>query len=243
VAGAVVDGRAAYAGDESDKASVAADKAKEILGKTAAALEKIRFARYEGNYKGIGWATEYVPRIEGSVALGEPSEYDIERFYCKVKLTPQKSEDTLELTAGSDGDIYFLVDQATKTVYADMDEAVLGPQSRNIQRILMRPFVAKEPLADDLKAEKVELMEPTVVAGEDCHQVRVTRSESQDVVWFVSKKDWLPRRVDRHYKNDKGEIGTTQLVLAKLTAETTFKPAPFQLKVPKGFTKTDEFAP
>ncbi len=47
----------------------------------------------------------------------------------------------------------------TKTVYADMDEAVLGTHSRNVQRVLLGEFVAKEPRAEDLKAEKVELKE------------------------------------------------------------------------------------
>jgi len=228
---------------ESAKASASADDPKEILKKSEAALQKVKFVRYDGKYKGIGWATEHVPSIEGSVMLGEPSEYDIDRFRCEIKLTPVKSDKTIELTAGSDGDVFYLLDPAVKTVYADMDVAVLGTHSRDLQRILMRPFVAKDPLADELKAEQVALEGTVDVAGEACYEVHVTTSETQEIVWFISTKDWLPRRVDRHYKNPKGEIGTTQLVLSDVAAELTFTPVPFKLKVPEGFTKTDEFAP
>ena len=244
IAAGVVEGRTGYAGTESsDKTNATPGDAREMLRKAEAALEKVRFVRYEGTYKGTGWARQYVAGIEGSAMLGEPSEYDIARFRCEVKLTPPKSEDMVELTAGSDGDLYYLIDVATKTVYADMDVAVLGKHHGQIRRILMLPFVTEDPLTDDLKAEKIELMDPAVVAGEACHQVRVTRSETQQVVWFVSKKDWLPRRVDRFYKNEEGEIGSTQLLLSDVAAESTFTLEPFKLKVPEGFTKTDEFAP
>lgn len=243
VACAAVAGRTAFAGDENGKATATGVEAKKILEKTAAALEKVKFVAYNAKYQGVAWIRDHVADVEGSVLLGEPSEYDIQRFRCEVKLTPQKSEETFELTAGSDGDLYYLIDQANKTVYADIDAAVLGTHDRNLQRVLMRPFVAKDPLSDELKAEEVELLETTVISGEPCQQVRITVSESRHTVWFVSKRDWLPRRVDRFYKNGKGEIGSTQLAISDLVAESKFKLGPFKLTVPQGFTKTDEFAP
>lgn len=217
--------------------------AMEILKKSEAALRQVKLARYQAQYEGTGWVKQYVADIEGSALLGEPSKYDITRFRCEVKLTPPKSSETLELTVGCDGDLFFLIDPQAKMVYADIDQAVLGAQQRNVQRVLLQDFVAKEPLADDLKAEKVELKEATKVGDEVCYQIHVTRSETQEVNWFVSKKDWLPRRVDRVYKNPQGEQGTTRLVITNLVAESTFRAAPFKLNVPDGFTKTDEFAP
>ena len=217
--------------------------AKEILEKSEAALKQVKLVRYQAQYEGTGWVKEYVADVAGSAVLGEPSKYDITRFRCEVKLTPPKSEETFELSAGCDGDLFFLIDSKAKMVYADIDQAVFGAQDRNLQRVLLPDFVAKEPLADDLKAEKVELRESAKVGDEACYQVHVTRSETQEVTWFISKKDWLPRRVDRLYKNPQGESGTTQLVMTDLVAESTFRAAPFKLTVPDGYTKTDEFAP
>ena len=207
-------------------------RAMEILRKTEAALKQVNLVRYQAQYEGTGWVKQYVADVEGSAMLGEPSHYDIARFRCEVKLAPPKSDETLELTAGCDGDLFFLIDPKAKMVYADIDQAVLGAQSRNVQRVLLQDFVAKEPLADDLKAEKMVLKESVKVGDEPCHQVEVTRSETRKVVWFVSKDDWLPRRVDRLYINPEGEEGATRLVLTKLVAEPTFRAAPFQLTVP-----------
>ena len=214
-----------------------------VLKKAEEALKKVKLARYKAQYKGTAWVTAYVPSIEGSAIVGELSKYDIVRFRSDVKITPTESNEVTELSAGSDGDLFYLIDPKAKIVYADIDEAVLGTHSRNARRILLQSFVDKEPLADDLKAKTVELKEAVDIGGEPCHQVLVTRSETQEVVWFISKKDFLPRRVDRLYKNPQGEVGSTELVLTDLIVKSTPDMELFKLNVPPGFTKTDEFAP
>ena len=220
-----------------------ADDPKEILQKVAAALQEVKFVQYDARYTATGWITAHVPNIEGSAALGEPFQYDIARFRAEVKMTPHQSEETIELTAGCDGDLFFLIDPKTKMVYADIDEAVLGTHQRNVQRLLMREFVTKEPLADVLKAEKLELKETVQVGDETCYQIHVPLSDTRGITWFVSKKDWLPRRVDRLYQNPEGGEGSTRLVLTNLVTRTTFSAEPFKVIVPQGFTRTDDFAP
>ena len=215
----------------------------EILKKAESALKKVRLARYKARTRGTSWIKAYVPIAEGEVMIGEPSEHDIERFRCTVKITPIGSEETIELTAGSDGDIYYMIDPQTKTVYADMDPAVMGSRARDPRPVLLRTLVSKEPLAEELKAKSIELKEDAEVEGEDCYQVQVTRPDSRELIWFISKRDSLPRRVDGVYKNPKGEPGTTELVLWDLVTEPTFRLAPFELVVPEGFTRSDDFAP
>lgn len=228
---------------KTDESKGASGDAMAVLKKAEDALKKVKLARYKAQYKGTAWVTAYVPSIEGSAIVGELSKYDIVRFRTDVKITPTGSSEVTELSAGSDGDLFYLIDPKAKTVYVDIDEAVLGTHSRNVQRVLLRSFVDKEPLADDLKAKTVELKEAVEVGGESCHQVHVTRSETQEVVWFISKNDSLPRRVDRLYKNPQGEVGSTELVLTDLVVKSTPDMALFKLNVPPGFTKTDEFAP
>ncbi len=158
-------------------------------------------------------------------------------------MTPPDSDETIEVLAGSNGDLFYLIDPATKMVYADIDEAVLGSRTRDPRRVLLHEFVAKEPLAEDLKAHKIELEDKTKVGNETCYRVHITRSEPPEVIWYLSTKDLLPRRIDRLYKNPEGKVGSTQLALTDLVAEPTCNTALFELTVPQGFTQTDEFAP
>jgi hypothetical protein len=219
------------------------DDPKVILHKAEEALKSVKFVRYQVKYEGTGWVKQFVADAEGSVMLGERSQHDIARYRCEVKLTPPGATEAIELCGGSDGDLFYLIDPKTKTVYADIDEAVIGTHSANFQRVLLPDFVAEEPLAEDLEAEKFELKESTLVGGEPCYQVQVVRSETRETLWSISKNDLLPRRVHRIYREpDRGE-GATDLELTELVAKTTFDPAPFMLRVPDGYTKTDEFAP
>jgi outer membrane lipoprotein-sorting protein len=123
-----------------------------------------------------------------------------------------------------------------------MDDAVLGSQQRNVQRVLMQELVAQEPLKKELEATELEVREDQDVAGETCYQVYVKRTDGREVIWFISKRDHLPRRLDRIYTRE-GAPGTTQLEIEALTVDTKLDPSAFKPEIPEGFTKTDEFAP
>jgi hypothetical protein len=236
-------GNMAGAADGGGQDAAPSSEAKAILKKSAAALEKVKVVRYRGKYEGTGWVKALVADVEGHAALGAPSEHDVPRFRCEVKLTPPNAEETLTFTAGADGDLYYLVDPEKKTVYADMDDAVMGSQQRNIQRVLLPDFVAEKPLEAHLAAENVQLAETVEVGGEACHQVRVIQSEEREVVWFISTSDYLPRRVDRVYRNPERGEGMTRLVITELKASPTPDTALFKLSVPAGYARTDDFAP
>lgn len=237
-------GGTANATDEGDKVAVQSGEAKEVLKKCAAALKRVKFAQYHGKYEGTGWIKQHVADVEGLAVLGEPAEHDVPRFRCEVKVTPPNSEETLEFTVGADGDLFYLVDPKKKIVYADMDDAVLGSQQRNLRRVLLLDFVADEPLEADLKVDNIELKETVEIGGEACHQVRVIQSETREVIWYISAKDFLPRRVDRVYRQEAGgEEAFTRLEIADLKATSTLDIAPFKLTVPPGYKRTDDFAP
>jgi hypothetical protein len=243
VVAALAMGTMAGAAGEDEQDAGSSTEAKAILKKSAAALEKVKLVQYQGKYEGTGWVKQFVADVEGRAALGAPSEYDVPRFRCEVKLTPPNAEETSEFTAGADGDLYYLVDPEKKIVYADMDDAVMGSQQRNLQRVLLPDFVAEKPLEADLGAENVQLAETVDVGGEACHQVRVIQSEEREVIWFISTKDYLPRRVDRVYRNPERGEGVTRLVISDLKASATPEDKPFRLEVPAGYSRTDDFAP
>jgi hypothetical protein len=141
-----------------------------------------------------------------------------------------------------------LIDPQAKIAYQDMDPAVLGADSRNLQRVILPEFSADEPFKEALEAESVEIAGSESVAGEDCHRVTVKTGEPSPaaVDWYISKKDYLPRKVVRTYNNrsdPEGSPGTTELTISQLVVNPKLKADPFKLVLPSGFKKTEEFAP
>ncbi|MCH7551578.1 MAG: hypothetical protein IIA35_07770, partial [Proteobacteria bacterium] len=136
------------------------------------------------------------------------SKYDVPRFRCDVEITPPAKPDaeekpkTQRLTAGSDGDNYYLIDSDKKIVYVDMDPAVLGTNGGGIQRLLMRVLVDKEPFADELKADTIEKRDDAKVGSVPCYNIYV-KSDDGEANWFISKSDLLPRRVERFYRQGR----------------------------------------
>ncbi|MCH9009706.1 MAG: hypothetical protein IIC21_03665, partial [Chloroflexi bacterium] len=119
-----------------------------ILKKAEAAMKRIDRVTYNADVTATGWLKKFVRSAQGSVVLGQRSQWDIERFRCEVTIEDPDSEKALAFTAGSNGDVYFLVDPVAKTAYQDMDPMVLGSQGRHIQRVLMKGPVGPDPFAE-----------------------------------------------------------------------------------------------
>lgn len=228
--------------EEPPKKAGPSPEALEFAKKTADALLAAKTVVYKANYKPSGWVAKEVPAVEGSATVGDQSKNKIDAFVVNVKIHKTDSEDVVELSAGSDGNEYFLIDAKAKTCYKDMDPAVLGAQGRNLQRIVLRDFAAPEPLANVIKSGEIELRGDVKVGDEDCRELYMKHRDTGTAVWAVSKKDFLPRKVTRMIKNDQGEA-TTELLISDLVVNPQFIRNPFDMVCPEGFKKTDEFAP
>ncbi|MEK6799609.1 MAG: hypothetical protein AABZ12_11635 [Planctomycetota bacterium] len=220
---------------------------KQILEKSREALMKVKVASYEARYLGTGAAKDWVPQVDGRVIVGSTAEFDVPRFFCDVSIRKTGSEESKKYTAGCDGNEYYLLDAAAKKAHYDIDPVVLGSDSRNIQRVLVREFGGKNPLDAELKSETIELKGTASVEGEDCYEVYVAikNSSQKATVWHIGKKDFLPRKLQRVYPPRDGatEDGITELVIHKLVLDPKTDKDPFKLVVPEGYQATDEFAP
>lgn len=221
--------------------------AKEILKRADAAAKGVKVIKYKAVAKGLGADEPRRPTVEGTAMIGGwigggPAKY---RFEVEAK-KPGSSEPA-KYTAGSDGDLVYLIDFAAKTAYADMDPAVLGSNGRVVRAILVGKIVDPDAFKDELAAEKIELKGVTKVGDHDCYEVFVNYgSDRGEGVWYFSKTDFLPRRIDRSFPQPDGQKGGRQVILSDLVVNP--KPPkenvdPFALVVPEGFKKTDEFAP
>jgi len=131
----------------------------EIMARADEATRNVRLVSYDAEFVSEGWVTTRVPTsIIGKVIQGPRSKYNLEKFYAEVKLKSAKSDEIKECTVGSNGDLYFLIDPQTYTAYEDMDPAVLGSQSRNYQRVIMREFSVEDPFGDEIKAESIKYL-------------------------------------------------------------------------------------
>lgn len=232
------------AGQEATKKSADLIDPVEILKKADEASKAAEFVQYTAMAQGTGAAESRVGKASGTVILkGRKNDAPVQyRFEAKVQ-RPGSSDEN-EITVGSDGKTYFLIDAKAKKVYEDIDPAVVGTTGRAVGGLVMGEYGSAKPFSDEIEGKKQELKGTTKVGDEDCYEIHVVYTqESAEATWFFSKKDFLPRRVDRFFQMPTGEKGSTQLVVTKLTVDPKLDKDPFKLVVPEGFTKVDDFAP
>jgi opacity protein-like surface antigen len=231
---------------EDDKPKSEDSEAKKIIAQADEATKKIKTAKYHANVEGFGWVKERVPKADGEMFLGGKNNDDLDRFYVDLRVTQPGSEEAVHVTAGSNGDMTYLIDHAKKTAYEDMDPAVLGSNSRFLFSLMMQEYTHPAPFSDELKADSRELKGKVMIGDEECHEVHVLYEGGRaEATWFFSIKDHLPRRVDRIFRNRQGdgEIGGTRLVVSNLDVSPKFTDKTFRLQLPEGYTKSDDFAP
>lgn len=217
----------------------------EILRKVDAAARAVKVVKYTAKSKGLLAAEARTPVAEGTAILSGYAAPMAAEWYFDIKVQRPGSAETDELSAGSDGDMFYLVDKAAKIAYEDIDPAVLGRRGQIVQRsITMIEFVHPTPFSDEINGRSQELKGITKVGDEECYEIHVAYAQgNQEAHWFVSTKDFLPRRVDRFFTAPDGGRQGTQLILTSLTVDPKFDKSPFKLALPEGFTKTDDFAP
>lgn len=216
---------------------------KAILQRVSEALKSTPMVSYRAEYKVVGWATAFVPNMEGPVVVGQQSKYKLQRYSCQLKVQKQGSSEAREFTAGCDGENFFIIDPKSKTAHQDIDPGVIGADGWSIMFIMIPEFGAPDALDKLLKTAKIEIKGTKKVGEEECVEVRIQADDPQDAVWTVSKKDFLPRRITAVFKNGEGVESSTALDLHDFKVNPSFAKSPFELVVPEGYKKTDEFAP
>ena len=229
--------------EEESKKSADLSDPKVIVQRTVDALKKVQTVSYEVEYNVTGWFAKFLPNIRGTIVMGKDTEQKVQRYRSKLTVQPVGSSESTEINASADGNVYYVIDQGSKTVHADIDPAVLGKAQWGVQFSMVREFAEAEPFADVLKSGELRLAEPARVDDEDCYAVWIKSPTNPEALWFLSKRDFLPRRISFRQTNDEGKEATGENILHKLTVNPSFVRNPFELVVPEGYKKTDDFAP
>jgi outer membrane lipoprotein-sorting protein len=113
----------------------------------------------------------------------------------------------------------------------------------------MVQFVHPTPFKLDLESESIELLPSAMVAGEECHVIRVGYSSGgpsgaeTGSTWSLAKSDFLPRRQVRHFAIPQQGEGDLVITLNDLQIDTELDGKLFKLVLPKGYEQIDDFAP
>jgi outer membrane lipoprotein-sorting protein len=215
---------------------------KEILKKADAETRRVQSARYKFEFAPSAAGS---PTITGTVILASGSAAGLKVFHMDLKMRQPTSMEPRQVTLGSDGETTYAIDHAKRIVYADIDSAVLGSFTPLLRQAAMLEYVHPTPFSDEIHAEKAELRGKSRINEEECHEVYVKYKDAPaEAVWYFSVKDFLPRCVHRiGTPPGGGERLQTRLVILSLEPDPKLDPDTFKLKVPEGYTRTDEPAP
>ncbi len=232
------------ASKEESKHAIRSPEAIEILKKVDQATKNVKSVRYDAEFTPIGTTADQLPKVRGRVVAANADGTMSNRFVCHSRMKPPGSDGVQAYTVGSDGDIFYLIDESKKTVYADIDRQVLGRTGQLAAAINMREWAHPTPFADEIKAREVELQGLVKIGGVECYKIHVVyRGQGGEAVWYFSTKDHLPRRCDRVINFAPAAPGGTQLVLTNVVPNVKVDHDSFKLVIPDGFERTDRFAP
>jgi outer membrane lipoprotein-sorting protein len=216
----------------------------EILRRADAATKDVKAVRYKGRVELDGVAKSRLPKVEGEVLLAGNGE-DLERFRVEMRGEMPGGGKKINVIAGSDGNEFYVLDKETKKAYIDIDPGVMGPyapvQSAAVLfSVVMREFTHPRPFSDEINGDKQELKGTEKVGSEECYKIYVEYSGGLGKSnWYFSRKDFLPRRVDRLISGSQGE-GSYSTIVLDLEVDPKLKDDAFKPEAPEGYEKTDE---
>ena len=214
----------------------------DILKKADAAAQSIQFVRYETEFHGVGNSQAQTPRIKGKFLTMGIQNNRPEKFKADLEVNMTESEKTKRLTVGGNGEEFYVLDHDNKKAYVDIDPAVTGSAGRALFFAMVPEYGHKTPFSDEINGKKQELRGACEVSGEAGYEVYVAyASGAQEAVWCFSKKTFLPRRRLDTFTLRTGETRSRLRTITKLEVLDRVDDAAFNVVVPEGYERIDDF--
>ncbi len=212
-----------------------------ILRRADAAAKAVNTVRYHVEVVGTEAAKAVIPSISLTITATGFLDQFPEKFIVEGEVVPPGATAAIPVSGGSDGDLFYAIDHGAKTVHADFEYGVMGVTGEAFYRGVVGEFYYPEPFSDEIKAAQHELLEDRKLDGEDCTEVRVVYSTEApaESIWCFAKGDFLARRVHRVFEI-RGEKGGMVSTISDLVVDPKLDPGAFEVKVPEGYTRTDE---
>ncbi len=217
----------------------------EIVKKVDEAAKAVNSVKYDVVWEGLEAAAARTPKVEASVIASGLINANPEKYFVDAKISFPGATEPIRVTCGTDNDMFWVIHHRTKIAYEDIDPAVMGNVYRLLQRALMIEYIHPTPFTDEINGRSRELKGSKTIDGEDCYEVEVVYAveRAPQATWYFSKKDFLPRgRIDT-FAPAGAPRQVWQKMVSNLVANPKLDDSVFKLKLPEGYTKTDDFAP
>lgn len=223
----------------------------EILKKVDNATKTVQTVQYTGRLEGKAAADSRTLLVEGTVLLSgwvetgtRPLRGVPKRYRCDITTTDRHSGKTRRLAIGADGESFYLIDHDAKKIYAGSTPDVLGSISRPAVALWLREFIHPEPFSDEINGDDQVLRGSKRIGDEDCHEIHIIyKGAIGEAFWWFSKRDFLPRGVQRVMNTPAGERAIQQWQITNLVADPKLSEDAFKLVIPDGYQKVEGNAP
>ncbi len=216
----------------------------EILRRVDAASKAVAAVKYRGKLTGTEAAKSHIATVEGTVIMSGWANSAPQKYRCDVKVAQPGSSEVKHITIGSDGAAFFLIDHEAKKAYQGSRPAVLGPTGAMAVALWLREFLHETPFTEEIEGDKQELKAGITIGGEECYEIHVVYAGAiGEAVWWFSKRDFLPRGVQRFIRTPSGERAAQRWELTDVVVDPKLAKDTFKLVLPNGYTKTNEPAP
>ena len=214
----------------------------EILKVVDRVMKAVHTVRYEVTGEGRDAYRPYMPPGTAVITAMGFSQGTPEKFIVDLNYDDPRSGAPLHITAGSDGDRYYLIDHQSRSVHADFDFSIIGRYMQTIYVRIMMEFHLEEPFEQELACEKKTLLGTKIVEGEPCYEIQLvfTGERASESTWCFSKNDFLPRsRVDMFVLGN-GQKGGMTRTFRHIFVEPELEPEAFGIRIPEGYSRTDD---
>ena len=224
-------------------------EAVEIVKKADTATKVVKFVKYTADIDATQYFEPRVPKMKGTAIMAGESPRGLDKFHFTVNVKRQTDSEGSDYVVGSDGTNYYLIHMKEKSVHVGSDPSVVGRTGALILTYFpMGEYSHPTPFGQEGEGDTVQLLQTDKIGDEECYKIHVnyagqTGSERHEAIWYFSKNDYLPRRVERIRKMRGRDTGRYTVTLSNLVVDPEIEGDPFALVVPDGFSQSSDPAP
>jgi len=208
-----------------------------VLNDAISALKALRAVRYEATGSVEGVLAAQLPNISGRVTIVAASGTDFPKLRIDAQVTRSKETTSQRMELASDGKTVVLVDHGQRT-YTQLDLPTGQALLSNFIGVFVSDFASRAPLEREARASSLRYLGREWAGKDECDVLHaVFPTENVESRWWFSRKDHLPRRIQRIINSPLGPT-TLTISIAMLDTAPTVREEDFRLDKPDGFTET-----
>ncbi|MCK5145633.1 PQQ-binding-like beta-propeller repeat protein [bacterium] len=211
--------------------------AKEILRISGLACEAIPTPQYKINLYGTGALESRM----GNVTFTNSTIGNVMRFQGEGS-SPGNPE-VNSFYVGFNGNSFYAVDHEAKKLHVNFESNVMGEWAGLRRFGNLGKFGIENGFNSEINNSKlIELRGIVNIEGTECYEIYVDYpgEGSRPDIWFISTKDFLPKKYIELYTMPDGSTGEMIKVLLKVVPEPTYEKGFFDIPTLDGYTTTKE---